>query len=640
MEEHTLIPRPEYPRPRFVRHLPWQNLNGRWRFAFDPGKSAAARGLARNPELYDREILVPFCPESRCSTIECTDFIEACAYCREFEIPASWAEYRILLHFDAVDYRCRVYVDGVEVGGHAGGGTGFEFELDIVPGKHLLAVLVADEVRSGRQGAGKQCASYASFGCDYTRVTGIWRTVWLETVADGALRSCGIVPNIDTGCVLLTPEYYRARSTDRLQAAVLDGGVVVAEAEYAVAAGMPLSMAIPAPVKLWSPESPFRYELRLRIERDGAVVDEVSGYFGMRKIHCENGVFHLNNRPFFARLVLDQGYDPEGLWTAPSDAAFEDMIRKAKALGFNGARLHQKLFEDRYLDWADRLGFVVWSEYPSWGLDLHAAEARENFLREWREAVAERVNHPSVIAWVPFNETFLFPTPEGKMRAFPDPEALAAYRNFITEVYDLTRQLDPSRPVCDASGWYHVKTDLWAVHLYRPDAAALRTALRDDAPFVMVPEYEAPYGGQPFFVDEWGGFRFVADPARQSASNAWGYGTDPETREELLAKIAEQLDVLLETPGLQGYCYTQLTDIEQEENGLLTPEREPKAPFADFYRLFSRQPKDFCYETNAASDFHDSDFACRHRRDRADDSASGLGAALRLGERQNAENLA
>ena len=356
---------------------------------------------------------------------------------------------------------------------------------------------------------------------------------------------------------------------------------------------MPVLIPMPEDFRTWSPDDPYLYDLELETLRSGTVTDSVSTYFGMRKVHCENGVFHLNNKPFFSRLVLDQGYDPKGLWTAPSDEILKDCIIKAQKLGFNGARLHQKLFEDRYLYWADKLGFVLWSEYPSWGMDLHDAEARENFLHEWREAVLERINHPSVIAWVPFNETFQFPTEQGKTIAFPTPSHLAKYRSFIAEVYDMTRTIDPTRPVCDSSGWYHVKTDLWTVHIYRSTGPELLDAHKDNDVFVMAPDLEVPYSGQPYFIDEWGGFRYVANPEQNKIPNAWGYGKDPVSPEELVEKVADQVEALMQIKGLQGYCYTQLMDIEQEQNGLLTPEMEPKAPFEDFYKHLSRIPGDF-----------------------------------------------
>ncbi len=586
------IPRPEHPRPRFVRNAPWINLNGRWKFALDPGKSAEERGLASDPSGYDAEILVPFCPESRLSGLGHTDFIESCAYCREFTVPEEWEGYRTILHFDAADYHCRVFVDGTEAVRHSGGGTGFEAVLDLAPGStHLLAALVRDDVRSGKQGGGKQCQRYRSFGCDYTRITGIWRTVWLEAAEPGALKSCRIQPNIDANTAVLTPEYYDDPDggVPLLRITVSAEGRELLVCERRAPGGLPICLELPEAARLWSPEDPFLYDLRLEVLRGGRVADSVSTYFGMRKVHTAGNVFYLNNRPYFSRMVLDQGYDPEGLWTAPEDEFLRDCILKAKALGFNGARMHQKLFEDRYMYWADRLGFLLWSEYPSWGLDLHDAEARENFTAEWREAVLERVNHPSVAAWTPFNETFFYPNTENRVRAFPTPVHLDGYRQFMTGVYDLTRALDPSRPVCDSSGWYHAKTDLWTVHLYRQTGAELAADHADGVPSAA-PEYEVPYSGQPYFIDEWGGFKFVPGDTG-TRDESWGYGDAMTSGAELVSKIADQIDALMRVPGLQGYCYTQLMDIEQEQNGLLDASRRPKAPPEDFHRLFSRNPE-------------------------------------------------
>ncbi|MGB2821890.1 MAG: sugar-binding domain-containing protein [Phycisphaerae bacterium] len=568
------IPRAEHPRPQFVRD-DWINLNGAWSFAFDFGKSGHERGFAESSG-FDRRIVVPFCPESGLSGVGHRDFIECMWYQRPVEVPAAWRGKRVLLHFGAVDFLSEVFLDGELVGRHWGGSSSFTLDVTrfVRPGAtHSLVVHVRDEVRSGRQARGKQCPDFDSRGCLYTRTTGIWQTVWLEAVSPAALRQCHLLPDLDAGRFVLVPSYWSVRPGLTLRATLKDGDAVVAQASVAAADGAAAALDIEEP-KPWSPGSPFLYDLLLEVLDGEQLLDSVRSYAGLRKVHLEGNRFFLNDEPIHLRLVLDQGFYPEGVWTAPSDEALRRDIELSMAAGFNGARLHQKVFEERFHYWADRLGYLTWGESASWGLamwrsdaddDLAAASAW-NFLAEWREVVLRDRNHPSIIAWTPFNETR-----GGAGRPL--------HSRLHVEAYELSRALDPTRPVNDSSGYVHVRTDLWTVHNYEQDPAKLAEKLTPDAEagvFRNAPEVEAPYEGQPYIVDEFGGIKWVPPDRRPFSEISWGYGEGPKTLDEFYERLAALVGVVDGLEHACGWCYTQLTDVEQEQNGIYNYDRTEK----------------------------------------------------------------
>ncbi len=583
------IPRPEHPKMQFYRPE-WVNLNGEWSFEFDFGKSGIERGL-QNSTGFSGKIIVPFCPESTLSGVAHTDFIESMFYQRLLEIPSNWNDKRILLHFGAVDYTAVIYLDGTEVGRHSGGGTSFEVDLTshVQAGKsYNLVVHVLDDQRSFNQPFGKQCPVYTSCRCSYTRVTGIWQTVWLEALGMSGLKKCRIVPEFDNGSFGFIPEFYEERPGNTLTVHILATGVEVATQTLPANTGTPFSISVPQP-HVWCPEDPFLYTIIFEvIDASGKLVDRVESYSGLRKIHIEGDRLFLNNKPLYLRMVLDQGYYPDGIWTAPSDAALVRDIELSMAAGFNSARLHQKVFEERFHYHADRMGYLTWGESACWGLgwtrpqwptrDRYAGVF--NFLREWRESVERDANHPSIIAWTPLNET-------------ARPADLDFYRTVMTEVYDLTKQVDSTRPVNDTSGYQHVKTDLWTVHLYRKNVEELKASLTpaEGGVWKANPDIEAPYTGQPYLNDEFGGFMYIPPERTKFAKNTWGYhGLDLKSPEELCAKIAEQVDFMLEVPNVSGYCYTQLTDVEQEQNGLYNYDRTAKVPDGMLKKIFGKVP--------------------------------------------------
>lgn len=571
------LPRPEHPRPQFEREN-WLNLNGPWTFAFDSGRSGAQRGFAAS-QGFEREIIVPFCPESALSGVGHTDFIEMMWYHRPLNIPTEWTGKRILLHFGGVDYECEAFIDGKSVGRHWGGTASFTFDItaQVVPGKQQnLTLWVQDDLRSGQQPSGKQSPRFASYGCLYTRTTGIWQTIWLEAVDPCGLETCQIVPDLDAARFNLIPRFYSVKRGLRFRATVLQDGAEVSQVEAPALNGLGLDLPLANPHP-WSPADPFLYDLILEVLDGEQVIDRVRSYAGLRKVQVEGNQFLLNNEPLYLRLVLDQGFYPDGIWTAPSDAALRGDIELALAAGFNGARLHQKVFEERFHYWADKLGYLTWGESSSWGMDLKDRLSARNFLNEWREIVMRDRNHPSIIAWTPFNETY-------------DVGDSCQHGRVHTDAYDLTRDLDPTRPVNDASGYVHVKTDLWTVHNYEQDPARLheQLSIKNGQVFRNFPEHEVPYTGQPYLVDEFGGIKWIPEDRRPFADNSWGYGAGPQSEEEFYQRLEGQVDALLSLEHIVGYCYTQLTDVEQEQNGIYNYDRTPKFDMERVKRVFGK----------------------------------------------------
>lgn len=565
-------PRPEYPRPQLFRAR-WLNLNGPWAFAFDPGLSGVARGLPQASAL-PGEILVPFCPESGLSGLGDPDFHPGVWYRRTFAVPEAWGAARVLLHIGACDHDAFVWVNGHLAGSHRGGYT--PICLDVTPwlrrGENLLVIHAQDDTRSPWVLAGKQCPDYYSRRCHYTRTTGIWQTVWLEPVPATYVASLRLTPLPEAGHLLIEAALGGAPASGRLRAAASLEGCEVGQ-QVAPFAGSQATLLLPlTEVETWGPGHPTLYDLQLTLETAEGARDEVGSYFGMRSVALSDRAILLNGAPLFQRLVLDQGYYPEGIYTAPDDDALRNDIVISQGLGFNGARLHQKLFEPRFLYWADRLGYLVWDEFPNWGLDVSHPRALEVFLPQWLEAMHRDYSHPSVVGWCPFNETQ------------PDQDS-----EVIRSVYRASKALDRTRPVIDTSGYQHVETDIYDVHNYDQDpesfAATFAPFAQGGEPFRNRPDRDAPYLGQPYFVSEYGGIWW--NPG-QADDRGWGYGGEagrPDSPEAFLARYRALTETLLRHPRMCAFCYTQLYDIEQEVNGLYTYDRRPKFDPALFHAI-------------------------------------------------------
>jgi len=553
------IPRNEYPRPQMVRKE-WTNLNGLWDFEFDFSQSGIAREFYKKGE-FTKKILVPFAPESSLSGIEFKDFIPGCWYRRNITITKKQLEGTCLLHFGAVDYHAVVYINGIQAGSHIGGYS--SFYIDITPyineGENTIVVYAEDNQRSGKQPRGKQSSSYYSGGCDYTRTTGIWQTVWLEFVPHSRIVSYKVVPDLNNRAVDITINLVGSASgmtlkvTAEFQGQEMGTTSVIANHNTA---SLRLNLKEAHP---WDAGIPNLYDIQIDLVSDNTTKDTITGYFGLRSVYLKDNAIYLNNRPLFQRLVLDQGFYPEGVYTAPSDDMFIKDIELSMELGFNGARLHEKVFEPRFLYHADKMGYLVWGEHANWGLDHSKPEALHHFLPEWLEVVARDFNHPSIIGWCPFNETW-------------DIDRRKQHDETLRLVYLATKAADPTRPVIDTSGNYHVQTDIYDVHDYdqNPESFASKYRhLKKGEIHETFPERQK-HSGQPFFVSEYGGAWW------SKAEGGWGYGESPKTEEEFASRYTLLTKALIESEGVCAFCYTQLYDIEQEQNGLYTYERTPK----------------------------------------------------------------
>lgn len=597
----TLVPRAEYPRPQFVRR-DWLCLNGTWQFEIDQGDSGLDRGLVERP--LKQRITVPFCPESKLSGIGNTDYLNAVWYRREVTIPKAWQGQRILLHFQASDYDTFVWANGVEVGRHRGGMTPFTCDLtaQATPGRKVTLVVRARDNARETMPVGKQSWTYHNMGCHYTRTTGIWQTVWLEPVPRRAhLLRAKITPDVANHRFSLEQPVAGAQAGLVYRARLLDRKGLVSEASCGCGGGFYPRLDLPVPAerqRLWSPEDPHLYDLELELvdAATGEVVDTVKSYAGLRSVFIDGFAVKLNGKAVFQRLVLDQGYYPDGILTAPSDAALVKDIKLSRQAGFNGARLHQKVFEERFLYHADRLGYLVWGEFSDWGLagaepvrrwhqtadggyarggNHHGSDYPASQITQWIEAVERDFNHPSIVGWCPLNETL----------HRIDEERITIHDDVMRGLVLATKLADPTRPVLDTSGYSHrvPESDIYDSHDYDQDPKSLakrHAALMEDRPWVNEMDLleSVPWRGQPYFVSEFGGIRW--NPRGKAGSESWGYGNAPKTLEEFYTRFEGLCAVLLDHPRMFGYCYTQLTDVYQEQNGIYFFNRKKKYDLA------------------------------------------------------------
>lgn len=563
------IARQEHPKPQMQR-ANWQNLNGEWDFAFDFGRSGVERKLYEK-DGFEQKIQVPFCPESELSGIGYKDFIPAVWYQRKVELTAEQLKGVVRLHFGAVDYECRLWVNGQEAGSHRGGYVSFCFDITKFAreGENTLTLYAVDDTRSGRQCKGKQSSLFHSNGCDYTRTTGIWQTVWLEFLPKAYVEKVYYYPNIEDSSITIRAVTVGEGS---LRATASYEGAVCGTAQAKAGAGnvvltLPLSQ-----LHLWEVGQGRLYDLELSFGED-----RVHSYFGMREIRLEGERVLINGKSVFQRLVLDQGFYPDGIYTAPTDQALVQDIKLSLDAGFNGARLHQKIFEERFLYHCDRMGYLVWGEQGNWGLDHSKTDSLKHFLPEWMEALDRDFNHPAIVGWCPFNETWDY---EGRRQ---DNDLLAI-------VYRITKQFDTTRPCIDTSGNFHVVTDIYDMHDYEQDpsvfAASYEGFAKGGALVDRFADRQTPVPGIPVFISEYGGIKWDANGL---VNDGWGYGDGPKTEEEYIARYKGLTDALLDNPHMFGFCYTQLYDVEQEVNGLYTYDRKPKMDMEIFRQINSRK---------------------------------------------------
>ncbi len=592
------VPRNEYPRPDWVRQE-WLSLNGEWSFAFDDRDQGLSQAWMMQSAVFDQQISVPFPFQSSLSGIGDPAPHPVLWYRRGLRAPAAWLEAgrRIRLNFGAVDALAAVWVNGKYAGSHQGGYVPFALDItDFLSGEeNQLTIRVVDDERPD-QPRGKQSAKRGTWGCWYTRVSGIWQSVWLEPVHPVHLRQARLLPDIDRAELAVRFQLSRYGPDTQLRFKVSFQGSPVAETEVTARptfgyfndleplSEQTLKIAIPGP-RLWSPETPDLYDLEIQVLDAGAPVDTVRTYFGMRKVAAENGRIYLNNKPYYLRMVLDQGIWPDGLYTPGTVEEIKRDVELTKAFGFNGARKHQKIEDPYYYYFCDRLGLLVWSELPScYSFDERAVRTA---TAQWQQAIGRDYNHPCIMAWVPVNESW---GTEG-LHHPGNPELFGRTVEYLETMYHLTKALDGSRLVISNDGWQQATTDLITIHDYSQDATALAEHYRQfkadrHAPCflpglpVLLPGYA--YRGQPIMITEFGGVK----TAEQGAFG-WGYGDAVPSYAALGERILKLIRTILAEAEICGFCYTQLTDTEQEVNGLMNAQRVPKLDPNKFKEIFS-----------------------------------------------------
>jgi len=553
--------------------LAWQSLNGPWQFDFDDANQGQAANWAAPAKRLSKTISVPFSFESKLSGIADTSFHPVVWYKREFTVPAAWKGRHVLVRFGAVDYHATVWVNGRQAGEHTGGNTPFQFDITtlLAPGANTLTVRAFDPPTDRSIPRGKQYWKPQSAGIFYTRTSGIWQSVWLEATGASSLEYARIDSTLE-GQVNVQARISHPQDGLTLAYTIRDGKTVVAAGAGSATADKFVSAgALVQEPKLWTPDHPALYDITLELKKGAEVLDTVESYFGFRTVGIENGRFALNHRPVYLKFVLDQGYWPESILTPPSDEAIQYDIRLTKEMGFNGARKHQKLEDPRFLYWADKMGFLVSDEMAI--AYLYDEQYVRRFQNEWMEAMERDINHPSVVIWAPLNESWGVPN-------LRDPHQQAHLR----ALYHMTRSIDQTRLVIDNEGWEHTEaTDLYAVHDYTANYEGLkaRWGKVEVRPGATLPaghrDYTAAgnvYNGTPLYLSEFGGIAYIL-PGSLVPEKAWGYSGVEKSPEAVLERLAGQYKAIAESPFI-GICYTQITDVEQEINGLLSYDRKPK----------------------------------------------------------------
>ena len=554
----------KHPNPQFERKN-IEIIDGVWDFGFQKAKwgfkfSTDEKKAVeiRNKNVFTHKINVPFCIESELSGIQYKDFLNMVWYKKEVNIKKNGN--RVFLCFGAADHLTTVLVNGKLAGRHKGGYTSFRFDItDIcVDGKNEIFVLCEDNVKHPFVIRGKQSEWKKSHACDYTRTTGIWQSVYVEYVPVNHIEKFKIYPDHKNGLVTIN---FNLKGKENLTCEAFYDGKSVGMADVKNACGNEVVQIKLDETHLWEVGNGRLYDLKITYGED-----EVYTYFGLRNVRLDGYKFLINEKSVFQRLVLDQGFYKKGIYTAPSDNDLINDIKISMDLGFNGTRLHQKVFDPKFLYYADQMGYLVWGEYANWGLDYSNPMSVDVFLNEWKEAVERDFNHPALIGWCPFNETWDY-----KKRPQYDP--------LLATVYDYTKAVDSTRPCIDTSGNYHVKTDIYDLHDYSYDV----DFFKKNYDRFMTENYlyehvlvdnpgRQTYRGEPVFISEYGGIKWVSDESIKS----WGYGEDVKTPEEFAQRYVGLTDVIMSNYKMFGFCYTQLYDIEQEQNGLYTYDREKK----------------------------------------------------------------
>lgn len=584
-----------HPRPQFTRAR-WTDLCGSWQFAYDDADSGRRERWAERDDAFPLRIEVPYPPESELSGIGDRSLHRVVWYRRTFQADSGPGE-RLLLHFGAVDYRAEVWVNGRFVVRHEGGHTPFSADVTEVledDGEQVLVVRAEDLPTDPAQPRGKQDLQENPHNVWYHRTTGIWQPVWLEPVPASRISRVRWVTDVERGALRAQIGLHGVVTGSRLRIRLSLHGTLLAEDTYTVteaAARDGLSRELTFPSSetgldreewLWSPEHPNLINVTLTLQdASNETLDEVDSYVGFRSVGTSANRFTLNGRPYHLRLILAQGYWPKSHLAAPAEALRRE-VQLVKELGYNGVRLHQKVEDPRFLYWCDRIGVAVWAELPAAYAWSDTAVLRST--REWLEVLERDLSVPSIVTWVPVNESW----------GVPGLQSDPAQRAYVHALYSIAKALDATRPVVGNDGWEHVVTDMVTVHDYAGDGATLRErygsaeavarSLKEVQPYyrpVLLPG--VVLAEEPILLTEFGGISYRAGEGHWN-----GYGTASD-EEDFVARYRDLMDAVLASPVLAGFCYTQLADTGQERNGLLTEDRQPKADLATM-RSIARRP--------------------------------------------------
>ncbi|MBP3600353.1 MAG: glycoside hydrolase family 2 [Clostridia bacterium] len=561
-------------------------LDGSWDFAFD-FDNIGLKNAWQNAQKLDSVILVPFVYQSKKSGIDSAQFCETVWYKRKVTVPESFNGKRVILNFAAVDYECDVWVNGNHATHHLGGYSSFKTDITelLNGGENDITLRVTDPDFAKQNIRGKQLWGTGEFGCWYKRYTGIWQSVWLEAVSELHIERFILKGDVDTNIVSIKAELEGFNKDDNISA---DVQIVINETEVANAsfkvygdyineqlsvdyAGSPFRGS-----EWWSPEHPNLYRMLITLKKNGQEADEIQTYFGMRKLEAEYGRVLLNNFPFYHRSILNQGYYPEGYITPEDDERIISDIKLIKSMGYNAMRIHQKIESPRFLYWCDRVGIAVWEEIPSM-YQYRELEAH-NIMSQITDIVLRDINHPSIFTWVMFNESW------GVQQLRFD----IGQQNLTKGAYFTVKSMDPTRFVISNDGWQQTESDIMTIHDYSAYGDELSERYGTDAPqigenpvagqrrFAFAKDHG--YSGQPIMLTEYGGISYATD-------GGWGYNEKVKTEEEFLERFGSLTIAIRKIPYMTGYCFTQFTDVENEQNGLVTINREPKADITKIRKI-------------------------------------------------------
>lgn len=569
-----------YPRPQFVRKE-WENLNGEWDFIFDEYNEGEDKEYFVNFPKENNKIQVPFTYETQLSGIQDESVHNVVWYHKEITISKNQLDNKkVVLHFEGSDYLTKVWINGKYIGTHKGGYSRFSFDIEnyLKLGKNEIIVKVEDSLAK-EQPRGKQRYKKESWKCWYVQSTGIWKTVWLEFLPMYYIKNVKNIPDLDTKTIKLE---YETNITEKefeneqfyIETEISFNGKIV-NTNKTLLQNTYQEVIIPIcqenvqhEIQKWSPDTPNLYDITYILYKEDKMMDIVYSYFGVRKIEIQKNKILLNEKEIYLKLILDQGYWKASHLTPPNEEAIIKDIDIALEYGYNGIRKHQKVEDERFLYWCDVKGVLVWSEMAN--CYVFNDKSIQNFTEQWIKVVKQNYNHPSIITWVPINESW----------GLPNIAKDKKQQNFANSLYYITKSLDNTRPVISNDGWEHTISDIITIHDYKQDGELLYSEYMDKERKVLnnVKEYNShhklfaegyTYTGQPVIMSEYGGTAL-------NSEKGWGYGNQVKDEMDFVERFYELTDVVKNIPYMTGYCYTQLTDVQQEINGLVDENRKDK----------------------------------------------------------------